>query len=200
MNNIRNKKTGLNIMKTASIIALLSVSSTLMAGVGHGDDKGGHGGHDMSNMKADSDAAAHWMSPAADGAQKNPVAVTADSIAEGSKLYQANCTACHGKNAEGDGMAGMMLNPKPSNLRAMSGGHPDGDFAYKIREGRGSMPGWKDSLEEKQVWHLVNYIQTLNDRPIKAKEGHDDEHSHDKPKKNKGHHGDGDGHSSGGHH
>lgn len=62
----------------------------------------------------------------------------------------------------GDGPAAATLNPKPANLVAMSGGHPDGDFAWKIKNGRGAMPAWKSILKENQVWDLVNYIQALN--------------------------------------
>jgi len=208
MNKNTLKKQSLNIVKTVSIIALLSASSTLMASGNHNDEhdsdhgakkmkseghhgskkegndhhgsmmkSGGHHGsmmgdndHDMSKMNMGS-APAHWMSPKAEAMKKNPVASSSKSIAKGSQLYQTNCAVCHGANAEGDGMAGMMLNPKPANLRAMSGGHPDGDFAFKIREGRGSMPAWKNTLNEKEIWHLVNYIQNLSEPSEKA-EGH----------------------------
>ena len=33
--------------------------------------------------------------------------------------------------------------PKPSNLAAMAGHHSDGDMAWKIKKGKGPMPGCK---------------------------------------------------------
>jgi mono/diheme cytochrome c family protein len=39
--------------------------------------------------------------------------------------------------------------------------HPDGDLAWKIAEGRGAMPGWKQILPEKNMWDLVNFIRSL---------------------------------------
>lgn len=49
------------------------------------------------------------------------------------------CARCHGHQALGDGpdVAGLPI--KPTNLQAMAGRHPDGDFAWKIKKGRGEM-------------------------------------------------------------
>jgi len=178
--------------KIVSIASLLTMSFAAFAGAGHG---GGHShgmeGHDMSNMKMG--GAGHWMAPAAAAAIQNPIKSSKASIATGSKLFQQYCAACHGANAEGDGMAGQALNPKPANLRVMSGGHPDGDFAYKIREGRGAMPSWKNILKEEQVWHIVNFVQDLKNNPMSS-DKHGDEHEEE------GGHGDEHGHEAGGHH
>ncbi len=43
----------------------------------------------------------------------------------------------------------------------MAGHHPDGDFAWKITNGRGPMPGWKGTLTDEQIWNVVNFIQSL---------------------------------------
>ncbi|MBS4033722.1 MAG: c-type cytochrome [Ignavibacterium sp.] len=37
-------------------------------------------------------------------------------IAEGEKLYKANCSSCHGENGAGGGPAAMGLNPAPKNF------------------------------------------------------------------------------------
>ena len=162
-------------MKKTQLLTLVVLISTSSMALASGMHDGGHdSGHKMP-------MGTHWMSPPAEASKVNPIKLSSASVAKGAQLYQQNCISCHGANAEGNGMAGMMLNPKPANLRAMSGGHPDGDFAYKIREGRGAMPAWKNALNDKQVWHLVNYIQTLNKQPVAHKEeshGHLDDHSH----------------------
>ena len=77
------------------------------------------------------------------------------------KTYFKNCASCHGAKAMGDGPAAAALNPKPANLAMMAGMHPDGDFAWKISNGRGVMPAWKGTLSETEIWELVNYIKSL---------------------------------------
>ena len=38
--------------------------------------------------------------------------------------------------------------------------HPDGDFFWKIQEGRGDMPSFNDDLSEEQIWEIINYIRS----------------------------------------
>jgi len=37
--------------------------------------------------------------------------------------------------------------------------HPDGDFAWKIAQGRGPMPSWKATLTESRIWDVVNDVK-----------------------------------------
>lgn len=144
-------------MNTLFSILALSVSASAFAG-GANDHDHMHSGKDSSGGPV---GMAHWMSPAAEQKRPNLVEASQASIKKGAQLFQKNCVSCHGANAEGDGPAGMALIPKPTNLRAMSGGHPDGDFAWKIKNGRGPMPAWGSILDDRKIWHLVNYIQSL---------------------------------------
>ncbi len=50
------------------------------------------------------------------------VSVPGDSLlARGRELYQANCSSCHGVEGQGDGPAGLALNPKPRNFHSQAG-------------------------------------------------------------------------------
>jgi len=139
----------LTILITTS--ALSAITATSITSVyAEGNHKGGHG------------AGAHWMSPAEASKKPNPIKSDPASIDRGKKYYFQYCSSCHGAKAMGDGPVAASLNPKPTNLVAMSGGHPDGDFSWKIANGRGAMPAWKSLLNDKQIWDLVNYIQNLN--------------------------------------
>ena len=101
------------------------------------------------------------MAPETYQTMENPIAKTADSIRQGKELFAQHCASCHGAFGEGDGPAAAQLTPKPANLREMADQHPDGDFFWKIAQGRGAMPAWKGVLTEEQIWHLVNYIKSL---------------------------------------
>ena len=102
-----------------------------------------------------------WNAPEKAAQRPNPVPKDAAAIERGQKLYQQFCANCHGKKGQGDGPLAAALNPKPSNLAARAGHHTDGDFAWKIANGRGVMPGFKNQLKETQIWELVHYIQNF---------------------------------------
>ena len=149
-----------------------------MQGMDHGSMKGmDHSqmrGMDHGSMTGMDYGSEHWMAPADAAAKKNPIPADADSIMRGKALFQTNCAVCHGACGQGDGPAGAALNPKPANLREMAGEHSDGDFAWKIANGRGPMPAWKGVLQENQIWYLVNFIRSLVDKkPDAGHGGHD---------------------------
>jgi len=139
-------------MALGAVLSVVAISFVYAEGNhkgGHGHDAGsGHGG-------------AHWASPKEAAARVNPIQNDQASLDRGKQVFMTNCTSCHGATAKGDGPVGANLNPKPTDLTIMAGNHPDGDFEWKIANGRGAMPPWKTVLNENQRWDLVNYIQAL---------------------------------------
>lgn len=103
----------------------------------------------------------HWAAPSEERNRSNPIPLSKESVLLGQTLYLQNCTNCHGAKADGMGPNAEDMEPKPSNLAAMAGHHSDGDMAWKIKKGRGTMPAWENILSEEQVWDLVNFIQNL---------------------------------------
>ena len=95
--------------------------------------------------------------------ERNPIPPTQESVAAGMLLYQESCQLCHGSTGMGDGPGGAGLNPPPADLTVHVPLHPDRDLFEFIAEG---VPGTAmaplgDKLSEDEIWHLVNYIQTL---------------------------------------
>ncbi len=138
----------------ASLVGVALIASTMPAALGNGS-KGQHADEPHG------DHGGHWMAPAEAAARTNPVAATPESIEQGKQVFANNCVTCHGANGEGDGPLAQGLSPKPTNLAAMAGQHTDGDFAWKVAHGRGAMPAWKEMLSEQDIWHVVNYIKSL---------------------------------------
>ena len=94
---------------------------------------------------------------------RNPIPPTQESVAAGMLLYQENCQLCHGTGGLGDGPAGVGLEPPPADLTVHVPLHPDRALFEFIQEG---IPGTAmaplgDKLSEDEIWHLINYIQTL---------------------------------------
>jgi mono/diheme cytochrome c family protein len=87
---------------------------------------------------------------------KNPVAMTAQSLSEGAKLYGEHCIACHGEL--GKGGTGPNLT---GSVRIH--GNTDGEMFHVITDGVAgtAMKGFKKEMMEEMRWHLVNYIKSL---------------------------------------
>ena len=103
---------------------------------------------------------------------KNPVASSAASIAAGKKLYDAQCASCHGATGKGDGKAGALLKPLPSDLSDADWKHgsTDGEIFTVIRDGarQTSMRAYGSRIPANDIWNLVNYVRTLNPKTTKS--------------------------------
>jgi cytochrome c5 len=75
---------------------------------------------------------------------KNPVAMTAQSVAEGAKLYEKHCMACHGES----GIGGIGPN---LTVSVRIHGKTDGEMFHVITDGVAgtAMKGFKNELTEK---------------------------------------------------
>jgi len=94
----------------------------------------------------------------------NPVPASARSIRHGERLYQSNCSPCHGRRIEGKQIEGGVQQWMPGLplFEPMMKDKPDGHFYQAIHYGfAGIMPsyGYKFSIEEE--WDIVNYIRSV---------------------------------------
>ena len=94
---------------------------------------------------------------------RNPIPPTQESVAAGYDLYITNCQTCHGERGYGDGPAAVGMDPPPADLTVHVPLHPDRALFEFIRDGvpGTSMAAQGDRLTDDEMWHLVNYIQTL---------------------------------------
>jgi mono/diheme cytochrome c family protein len=100
---------------------------------------------------------------AEDVAKKNPIAATAESVAEVRKIYGYNCAMCHGKTGDGKGdlAADMKLELRdwrdPASLEKLT----DGELFWIISKGKGKMPGEGERSTEKVRWNYVNLVRSF---------------------------------------
>ncbi len=105
-------------------------------------------------------AAHEWMAPEEAAGIDNPVTADQASITKGKALFMNNCASCHGPDARGMSAEEAGLSKAPSNLVKRLANHNDGDFFWKIENGRGDMPSFEGVLEEKEIWDIINFIKT----------------------------------------
>ena len=104
--------------------------------------------------------------PRAGREMKNPVAKSADVVAEGMAHYADHCAVCHANDGSGDTEMGRGLYPKPPDLRLQpTQSLTDGELFYIIENGvrLTGMPAWATGSEagEHSSWHLVHFIREL---------------------------------------
>jgi len=142
----RNTGSWLHIARTFGMIAILS-SLAVAAG----------------RVAAD-DAPKPWVAPDDARKVKNPVPPSPDNLAAAAQLYQDNCLLCHGEKGLGDGPGAKTIKVKPANFTdaKLMSQETDGSLFWKMSQGRGPMPSWKEELSDKERWQLVNYLRKLN--------------------------------------
>ena len=109
-------------------------------------------------------AVAHeWMAPKKASKIKNPNPYGSESVNRGKEIYLDNCAACHGEGAKGLKAREIGTTKDAPNLRNRLATHTDGDFFWKIQEGRGEMPSFKEGLERAEVWDVINFLKPENE-------------------------------------
>ena len=107
-----------------------------------------------------------------DVAKKNPIPLTAESLAEARKMFGYNCAMCHGKTGDGKGdlAADMKLELRdwrdPVSLEKLT----DGELFWIISIGKGKMPGNGDRDPEKMRWKYVNLVRSFAKKDAAAAE------------------------------
>ena len=105
-----------------------------------------------------------WVAPTEARAVKNPIPATPENLEAGGQTFKDNCVLCHGDKGKGDGIAAKTSKIPPANFTdaKLMAAETDGSLFWKMSEGRGPMPTWKDTLSDKERWQLVGYIRKLN--------------------------------------
>ena len=88
------------------------------------------------------------------------------AVFRGGLVYGNYCVTCHGINADGNGRAARLHNPRPANLRAS-----DKNDAYiKLIVTRGGeslgrspgMPPWGEELTDEQISDVAAFVRSVN--------------------------------------
>ncbi|WP_246343600.1 c-type cytochrome [Adhaeribacter radiodurans] len=105
-----------------------------------------------------------WVAPPTADKLKSPYPVEPLTLTQGEELFVMYCSPCHGENGYGDGAAGGAMGIKPANFHSpVVQKQSDGALFWKLSEGRGNMPPFKESLSEEQRWQLVAYLRKLGE-------------------------------------
>lgn len=102
---------------------------------------------------------------------KNPIPRNEENLLSGERLYDINCSPCHGGNLDGKGPEAAGLFPPPPNLIGLVSiiKPPQSYLFWRTKEGGpglpkewrpwdSAMPVWKEELKDEEIWQIILYI------------------------------------------
>lgn len=99
---------------------------------------------------------------------RTPTGYTTTAISRGATAFEVSCTSCHGRDGRGRGALSNGEPVWPPDLTApFFASQSDGELYWTIAhgrmlpDGRQSMPSFVESLDDKAIWSLVDYIRTI---------------------------------------
>lgn len=97
----------------------------------------------------------------ASAAVQNPVLSSEAVLADGKELYLQYCNACHGKNGEGDGLAGAVIGGVANLKGGAYLGLPEGHIFHVITKGKGRMGAHGSQITPESRWKIVHYVKQV---------------------------------------
>ena len=96
------------------------------------------------------------------------LSTSAESIALGQEMYQANCAECHGTGGAGDGPKAASLASAPRDFTDqafMAEFSAAAMFGTIVQGIDPVMPAFADKLDETEVWAISDYLRSLTFSP-----------------------------------
>lgn len=98
----------------------------------------------------------------------DPLEASAENLAEGKRLYDINCTPCHGEKGEGNGQLIELpgggdgpFTSRPQPYKTLLPPLKDGAIFYSVSYGKNMMGGYGFQLSVKERWQVIHYIKSL---------------------------------------
>ncbi len=98
----------------------------------------------------------------------DPLEATAANLEEGKRLYNINCSPCHGEKGEGNGqlieLPGGGDGPytsRPQPYKTLLPPLKDGAIFYSVSYGKNMMGGYGFQLSVNERWQVIHYIKSL---------------------------------------
>jgi len=105
-----------------------------------------------------------WVVPAENELRKSPFAFDDASRKAGSEIYNASCKSCHGEPGKNNPIP--LVPPPPDFASVKMQSNSDGALQFKVTAGRGPMPSFKNTLSATDVWRVISYLRSFNDKYV----------------------------------
>ncbi len=99
---------------------------------------------------------------------KDPVPRDAASVRRGAAIFHERCICCHGAEGYGKGPVSRFFPPAPDLRFPAIVQRSDGYLFGTITFGGRAMPPYVDGLTRNDRWDIVNFVRTLQGRPLEG--------------------------------
>lgn len=102
---------------------------------------------------------------------KNPLQPTNENLVAGATLYLDHCALCHGDPARPKSPLAETLNPPPPQFMTDPADMAENQNYYITFHGIRwtGMPGWKNVMNEHDIWQVVTFLSHMNNLPPEVK-------------------------------
>lgn len=119
-----------------------------------------HYTHDPAKWQEEFDRAGKEIS--------NPLEATEANLAEGKRIYNINCSPCHGEGGDGNGQLVELPNgdagpftSRPNPYKTRLPEINDGNMFYVVSYGKNMMGGYGFQLSVNERWQVIHYIKKM---------------------------------------
>ncbi|MGA9063294.1 MAG: cytochrome c [Terracidiphilus sp.] len=98
---------------------------------------------------------------------RSPVPATDNNLIAGMKLYQTNCSSCHGDIGHPHGVFADALYPRAPQFVEDAPDMPENQNFYILQHGirLSGMPAWRNVLSEQQMWEVTVFMSHMDKLP-----------------------------------
>ena len=108
--------------------------------------------------------AQQWVVPNESSVRLSPFSFSDSTRKAGNELYNLNCKSCHGDPGKHNVINLVPAPPDPASAKMQD--NPDGALQFKISQGRAPMPSFKNILSAADIWYVISYIRSFNNKYV----------------------------------
>jgi mono/diheme cytochrome c family protein len=101
-----------------------------------------------------------WMVPDDQKGELATFKFTDEVVKKGAEIFSKNCQSCHGIPTKANW---AKIQPEPGDPASEKfSKNSDGELFYKITNGRGPMPQFRNILSEEDRWNVIAYLRSFH--------------------------------------
>jgi len=110
--------------------------------------------------------AQEWVAPAEEAVKLSPFAFNDSTRKVGADLYNTNCKSCHGDPGKNNVINLVPAPPDIASVKMQT--NTDGSIHFKLIQGKGTMPSFKNTISSGDLWRVVSYIRSYNEKYVQV--------------------------------